>query len=79
MPVRDVCMGTFITDELSIVPPHSKLHFVATTLPWGESGETLFNQLFRAIATRDWLFKYGAMPFSAVMPYSFWKVCPSPQ
>jgi hypothetical protein len=48
---------------------------VATTLPWGESGETLFNQMFRAVATRDWLFKYGPMPFSAVMPYSFWKAC----
>jgi hypothetical protein len=29
--------------------------------------------MFRAVATRDWLFKYGPMPFSAVMPYSFWK------
>ena len=31
--------------------------------------------MFRAVATRDWLFKYGPMPFSAVMPYSFWKAC----
>ncbi|PVF98177.1 S-adenosyl-L-methionine-dependent methyltransferase [Serendipita vermifera] len=54
-------------------PPHSKLHFIATTLPWDIKGESLFNQMFRAVASRDWLFKYGAMPFSAVFPDSFWK------
>ncbi|KIM31640.1 hypothetical protein M408DRAFT_327118 [Serendipita vermifera MAFF 305830] len=54
-------------------PPHPQLHFIASTLPLGDAGETLFNQMFRAVATREWLFKYGAMPFSAVMPHTFWK------
>lgn len=61
------------TECTSTDPPHPQLHFIASTLPWGEAGETLFNQLFRAVASREWLFKYGAVPFSAVLPNSFWK------
>ncbi|KAG8836366.1 Mitochondrial transcription factor 1 [Serendipita sp. 399] len=53
-------------------PPHSQLHFIASALPPAESGEALFNQMFRAVASRDWLFQYGAVPFSAVIPHSFW-------
>jgi len=78
MLVRHVHTFTFpLVHQPSTDPPHSNLHFIATTLPWGDSGETLFNQMFRAVATRDWLFQYGAMPFSAIIPDSLWKVRPS--
>ncbi|KAG8817815.1 Mitochondrial transcription factor 1 [Serendipita sp. 401] len=59
-------------------PPHSQLHFVASAFPPAENGEALFNQIFRAVASRDWLFRYGAVPFSGVIPDSFRKRATAP-
>ncbi|CAG7853781.1 rRNA adenine N(6)-methyltransferase {ECO:0000256/RuleBase:RU362106} {ECO:0000256/RuleBase:RU362106} [Serendipita indica DSM 11827] len=74
----DIMVQEWDNSIRGVHPPHPNLHFVATTIPFGETGEALFNQMFRAVAGHEWLFKYGPMPWSAVLPYSSWKRAVAP-
>jgi transcription factor 1 len=52
---------------------HPELHFV-THIPQTIPGEQLVAQLFRSIPEYSWLFKYGRIPMSFLLPDWVWRV-----
>ncbi|KAI0302533.1 S-adenosyl-L-methionine-dependent methyltransferase [Russula brevipes] len=56
---------------------HPELHFV-THIPHTIPGEQFVAQLFRAIPAKSWLFKYGRMPMSFILPDGVWQRFSSP-
>jgi hypothetical protein len=52
---------------------HPELHFV-THIPQTIPGEQLIAQLFRCVPEKSWLFKYGCVPMSFILPDWVWRV-----
>jgi transcription factor 1 len=56
---------------------HPELHFV-THIPQTIPGEQLIAQLFRCVPEKSWLFKYGCVPMSFILPDWVWRRTSAP-